>query len=118
MRHPISGRRPVVAILLTLIILAGPGIATARRATPSPAATPIAAGGEWWHDAVCYEVFVRSFYDSDGDGIGDINGLIEKLDYLNDGVDQAGEPGLGVNCIWLMPVFESASYHGYDVVDY
>jgi alpha-amylase len=59
--------------------------------------------------AVCYEVFVRSFYDSDGDGIGDLNGLTAKLDYIN---------GLGVSCLWLMPVARSPSYHGYDVSDY
>ena len=64
-----------------------------------------------------YEIFVRSFYDSDGDGIGDINGLIEKLDYLNDG-DPDTRDDLGVTGIWLMPVMVSPSYHGYDVVDY
>ncbi len=71
----------------------------------------------WWNDAVFYEVFVRSFSDSDGDGIGDINGLIDKLDYLNDGdPDTMGD--LGVTGLWLMPIMESPSYHGYDVVDY
>ncbi|MDH7490522.1 MAG: alpha-amylase family glycosyl hydrolase, partial [Anaerolineae bacterium] len=55
--------------------------------------------------------------DSDGDGIGDLNGLIAKLDYLNDG-DPATSTDLGVTGIWLMPVAESPSYHGYDVVDY
>lgn len=64
-----------------------------------------------------YEVFVRSFKDSDGDGVGDINGLIEKLDYLNDG-DPNTTTDLGVTGIWLMPIMESPSYHGYDVVDY
>ena len=59
--------------------------------------------------SACYEVFVRSFYDSDGDGIGDLNGLTQKLDYIK---------GLGADCIWLMPVAESPSYHGYDVTDY
>jgi glycosidase len=66
---------------------------------------------------VCYEIFVRSYYDSDGDGIGDLEGLIEKLDYVNDG-DPATASDLGANCIWLMPVAESPSYHGYDVTDY
>lgn len=63
-----------------------------------------------------YEVFVRSFADSDGDGIGDLRGLIAHLDYLNDG--KSGGTSLGVDAVWLMPVFPSPSYHGYDVVDY
>jgi len=61
------------------------------------------------HPTVCYEVFVRSFYDSNGDGIGDLRGLTQKLDYI---------AGLGAACVWLMPVAESPSYHGYDVTDY
>lgn len=72
---------------------------------------------EWWNDAVFYEIFVRSFYDSDGDGIGDFQGLIEKLDYLNDGNPDT-HSDLGVTGIWLMPMMESPSYHGYDVTDY
>jgi len=74
-------------------------------------------GFPWWNDAVFYEIFVRSFYDSDGDGSGDIAGLIQKLDYLNDG-DPDTTDDLGVTGIWLMPIFQSPSYHGYDVVDY
>ncbi len=77
----------------------------------------MSASRNWKHGGVCYEIFVRSFYDSDGDGVGDLNGLIEKLDYVND-----GKPGsrtdLGASCIWLMPIAESPSYHGYDVTDY
>lgn len=56
-----------------------------------------------------YEVFLYSYCDSDGDGIGDINGLISKLDYIAD---------LGYNGIWLMPIMQSTTYHKYDVVDY
>ncbi|MDE5715848.1 MAG: hypothetical protein K2I42_06955 [Anaeroplasmataceae bacterium] len=56
-----------------------------------------------------YEIFVRSFYDSNGDGIGDLQGVIKKLDYIKD---------LGFNGIWLMPINESSSYHKYDVNDY
>lgn len=58
---------------------------------------------------VYYEIFVRSFADSDGDGVGDFNGVTAKLDYLKE---------LGIEGIWLMPVNESNSYHGYDVTDY
>ncbi len=64
-----------------------------------------------------YEAFVRSFADSNGDGIGDLRGLTARLDYLNDG-SPASATDLGVSGIWLMPVFEAASYHGYDVIDY
>ncbi len=71
----------------------------------------------WWNDAVFYEIFVRSFYDSDGDGIGDFRGIIEKLDYLNDG-DPETNKDLGITGIWLMPMLESPTYHGYDVTDY
>ncbi|MDR3276475.1 MAG: hypothetical protein LBT11_04585 [Treponema sp.] len=64
-----------------------------------------------------YEIFVASFSDSDGDGMGDIRGLIEKLDYLNDG-DPASNTSLHIDGIWLMPIMPSPSYHKYDVSDY
>ncbi|MBE2281502.1 MAG: T9SS type A sorting domain-containing protein [Ignavibacteriaceae bacterium] len=71
----------------------------------------------WWNDNVFYEIFVRSFYDSNGDGRGDFQGLIQKLDYLNDG-DPNTDTDLGITGIWFMPVNPSPSYHGYDVTDY
>lgn len=64
-----------------------------------------------------YEVFIYSFYDSDGDGIGDLQGLLSKLDYINDG-DDTTDTDLGCNGIWLMPVNPSPTYHKYDVMDY
>ena len=64
-----------------------------------------------------YELFVYSFYDSDGDGIGDLQGVLEKLDYLNDG-DDTTDTDLGINGIWLMPVMPSTTYHKYDTTDY
>ena len=64
-----------------------------------------------------YELFVYSFYDSDGDGIGDLQGVLEKLDYLNDG-DDTTDTDLGVNGIWFMPVMPSTTYHKYDTTDY
>jgi len=89
-----------------------------KTATPVARATPqVMAGPFWWNDAVFYEIFVRSFYDSDGDGVGDLNGVIEKLDYLNDG-DPTTTEDLGVTGIWLMPIMQSPSYHGYDITDY
>jgi glycosidase len=66
---------------------------------------------------VFYEAFVRSFSDSNGDGIGDLPGLTAKLDYINDG-DPTTSSDLGVTGLWLMPTFPSPSYHGYDVTDY
>lgn len=81
------------------------------------ASTESTTESHWWSDSVFYEIFVRSFYDSNGDGIGDFNGITEKLDYLNDG-DPATTTDLGVTGIWLMPIFPSPSYHGYDVTDY
>ncbi|TKH06722.1 alpha-glucosidase [Peribacillus simplex] len=64
----------------------------------------------WWKEAVVYQVYPRSFMDSDGDGIGDINGILMKLDYLQE---------LGVNVIWLSPVYQSPNDdNGYDISDY
>ncbi len=85
---------------------------TEEIATGSTAESPLSFQGTnelWWRDAVFYEVFVRSFYDTDGNGIGDFNGITQKLDYIQN---------LGVNALWLMPIFPSPSYHGYDVTDY
>lgn len=65
---------------------------------------------EWWKKSVVYQVYPRSFNDTNGDGIGDIKGITEKLDYLND---------LGIDVIWLSPVFESPQDdNGYDISDY
>jgi maltose alpha-D-glucosyltransferase/alpha-amylase len=64
----------------------------------------------WYKDAVIYELHVRGFHDSNGDGIGDFRGLIEKLDYLQE---------LGITCIWLLPFFPSPLQDdGYDIADY
>ncbi len=64
----------------------------------------------WWRDAVVYQIYPRSFADSNGDGIGDLNGIIGKLDYLCD---------LGVDALWLSPIFTSPMFDfGYDVADY
>lgn len=64
-----------------------------------------------------YEIFVGSFYDSNGDGMGDLQGVIDKLDYINDGNPET-DTDLGCNGIWLMPISPSTSYHKYDVKDY
>ena len=64
---------------------------------------------DWRTSTISYEIFVRSFCDSDGDGIGDFRGIASKASYLKD---------LNVGCVWLMPIHESPSYHGYDIIDY
>lgn len=65
---------------------------------------------KWWHDKVAYQIYPKSFYDSNGDGIGDIQGIIRKLDYLK---------GLGVDILWLSPIFCSPlADQGYDISDY
>ena len=65
---------------------------------------------KWWHDAVVYQIYPRSFCDANGDGIGDLAGIVGKLDYLKT---------LGVNVIWLSPVFKSPmDDNGYDISDY
>lgn len=96
----------VLLVLLTVVVVPS----TAQDATD--AQTP-----NWWNERVFYEIFVRSFQDSDGDGIGDLQGVISKLDYLNDGNPDT-TTDLGVTGIWLMPIMKSPSYHGYDVTDY
>ncbi|HNH27332.1 MAG TPA: alpha-amylase family glycosyl hydrolase, partial [Anaerolineales bacterium] len=64
----------------------------------------------WYKNAVFYQISVRAFKDSDGDGHGDLQGLTEKLDYLRD---------LGVDCIWIMPIYPSPLRDdGYDIADY
>ena len=65
---------------------------------------------EWWRDAVIYQIYPRSFQDSNGDGIGDLPGIISRLDYLK---------ALGVGAIWLSPVYKSPNAdNGYDISDY
>jgi len=64
----------------------------------------------WWKEAVAYQIYPRSFYDANGDGIGDIQGIIDKLDYLKD---------LGVDVIWICPMYKSPNDdNGYDISDY
>ena len=65
---------------------------------------------KWWHDKIIYEIYPKSFMDSDGDGTGDLGGIIQKLDYLED---------LGVDILWICPCFQSPFVdQGYDISDY
>lgn len=118
--------RRLLALPLSLALAAGLACATAAgpaRPAAAPVATPAAAAAAqpgrpgWWDGAVFYEVFVRSFADSNGNGMGDLAGLTARLDYLNDG-DPRTPTDLGVDALWLMPIMKSPSYHGYDVTDY
>ncbi|HUP45711.1 MAG TPA: alpha-amylase family glycosyl hydrolase, partial [Thermoanaerobaculia bacterium] len=96
--------------MLSLLFACGGTTAFAGRQRAAGRVAPEAAWNhEWARGAIFYEIFVRSFSDSDGDGIGDFTGLTAKLDYLDE---------LGIDGIWLMPVFQSPSYHGYDTIDY
>ena len=93
-----------------------------RLEEDSPSVSVLDPEPGWWRSAVFYEVFVRSFADSTSgrladDGVGDLGGLIERLDYLNDG-DPDTSHDLEIDGIWLMPIMRSPSYHGYDVTDY
>ncbi|MFL5618059.1 MAG: alpha-amylase family glycosyl hydrolase [Gemmatimonadaceae bacterium] len=90
-------------------------IVSSSTLVAQPARAPIDT--TWRQGGVCYEIFVRSFFDSDGDGIGDLDGLTQKLDYVNDGNPRSTR-SLGAKCIWLMPIDASPSYHGYDVKNY
>ena len=69
------------------------------------------------NNRVFYEIFTGSFSDSNGDGVGDLRGIINRLDYLNDGDPNSGK-SLGIQGIWLTPIFKSPTYHKYDVSDY
>jgi alpha-amylase len=88
------------ALFAAALLLSGAALA----AQDSPSAQPAQQPSE-----VYYEIFVRAFYDSKGSGVGDLNGITAKLDYIK---------SLGVNGIWLMPINPSPSYHGYDITDY
>ena len=99
----------------------------APTATPEPTAVPgeFVVSGEAYKAAaipndnnrVFYEIFTGSFSDSNGDGIGDLRGIINRMDYLNDGDPDSGK-SLGIEGIWLTPIFDSPSYHKYDVADF
>ena len=64
---------------------------------------------KWWHEKVAYQIYPKSFMDTNGDGIGDLRGIISKLDYLK---------GLGIDIIWLSPIYQSPFVdQGYDISD-
>lgn len=82
---------------------------TTETTTEADMETTTGINPKWAETTVFYQIFVRSFADSNDDGIGDFNGITENLDYLKD---------LGIGAIWLMPMMDSTTYHGYDVTNY
>jgi oligo-1,6-glucosidase len=103
----------IVATVLTLILCTAPFSATAEnnmQGSAPQATTPNGYQPKWWKEAVVYQVYPRSFKDSNGDGIGDLKGITSKLDYIQ---------GLGVNVIWLSPHYDSPNAdNGYDIRNY
>ena len=78
--------------------------------TTSATTGDIASVAPWWHDAIIYQVYPRSYLDTNGDGVGDLPGITAKLDYI---------AGLGVDIVWLSPFFKSPQKDfGYDIADY
>src|SRR4029079_3065909 len=77
---------------------------------PAPSAAPPVLrptfGDDWWQRGVVYQIYPRSFADANGDGVGDLPGLIDKLDYVNDGTERS----LGVDAIWLSPIHPSPGF--------
>jgi alpha-glucosidase len=116
-RRRVVGLRLASALVLGACLLAGTLSAQVSvEALPNGATTPDAittlpsADQTWWKHAVIYEIYPRSFGDTNGDGIGDLNGIIEHLDYLQ---------GLGVDAIWIAPMYPSPQVDfGYDISDY
>jgi alpha-glucosidase len=97
------------ALLLGGVYLTATAQATAAK-PESKITTEASSEREWWKNAVIYEIYPRSFQDSNGDGIGDLNGITERLDYLQQ---------LGVDAIWLSPIYPSPQVDfGYDISDY
>lgn len=119
MKRKILSMLLAVTMTFSLAACSGKGDSTTNEAgstevTTTEAATEIAEtvtgiNPEWAKTTTFYEIFVRSFADSNNDGIGDFQGIRENLDYLKE---------LGVGAIWLMPMMDSTTYHGYDVADY
>ena len=104
-----------LSALALSLLLAGCQPETSQPLTTTVAAEQTATettnvvASPWWQEAVFYQIWPRSFYDTNGDGHGDFNGMTAKLPYLQD---------LGVTALWLTPMFEAPSYHGYDFTEF
>ncbi len=115
-------KKRVFCALLALALMIGAVSAActafaseSSRGGSEPASVPLPQVSQkpdnsWYKDLTIYQIWCRSFKDSDGDGIGDLNGVYQKLDYLKD---------LGVDCIWFSPIYPSPQKdYGYDIADY
>jgi len=109
MTHRHGWRQRAAALLSLLAITSGAAAAPIDLSTVAPTATPVTLPAHWQHGAFM-EIFVRAYQDSDGDGMGDLKGLISRLDYLKD---------LGIKGLWLMPIQANADGdHGYATRDF
>lgn len=110
-------RRLIVeSVACLILLLLTTGIVLAQRSSdrlkPNESVRPdeVHSGQDWWKNAVLYEIYPRSFQDSNGDGVGDLNGITSRLDYLKD---------LGIDAIWITPCYPSPQVDfGYDISDY
>jgi len=112
--HWTNHKKTILAATSAVLILGASALVAVGQAAPAKAAAPnpsaIDSTQNWWKNAVLYEIYPRSFQDSNGDGIGDLNGITQHLDYLKE---------LGVDGIWLSPCYPSPQVDfGYDISDY
>ncbi|WP_210513925.1 alpha-amylase family glycosyl hydrolase [Hymenobacter terricola] len=109
------GAAGTYTVSLTATNASGSTTATALTVT----VTTVDAALGWWNDAVFYQIYPRSFFDTNGNGIGDLAGMTQKLDYLNDG-NASTTTDLGVTALYVMPVHDASEpyYGGYEVKDY
>jgi alpha-glucosidase len=99
-----------IAAYAAALLLGATALTAGGQTSSSPTSTQADSGRDWWKNAVIYEIYPRSFQDSNNDGIGDLKGITQRLDYLKE---------LGVDAIWLSPIYPSPQADfGYDISDY